>query len=146
MIHAGPNRKGWSDWPLIFLAERSGLPLLERHCRHAEMRAVGPNRDPAQLAMPTIIIRAILSISWMRLSGSTGKKNKPLKRAYAQNAYSKTLYTDARPILRFHFCHHAQHRQYHFPHRPIGRDGGLENTQVCALLVEFMNEIKDIAR
>jgi hypothetical protein len=39
----GFHRKRWGDRSLIFLAERSGLPVrLERHCRHAEIRAGWP--------------------------------------------------------------------------------------------------------
>jgi hypothetical protein len=47
---------------------------------------------------------------------------------------------------KLHFRHQAQHRQHHFPHGAIGRNCGFENTQICALLVELMDEIEDIAR
>ena len=47
---------------------------------------------------------------------------------------------------KLHFRHQAQHRQHHFPHGAIGRNCGFENTQICPLLVELMDEIEDIAR
>src|ERR1700730_4488443 len=52
LLNPETRAKRWGDWRLIFIAERSGLPRrLERHCRHAEIRAGGPIRDPAPLAM-----------------------------------------------------------------------------------------------
>jgi hypothetical protein len=47
---------------------------------------------------------------------------------------------------KLQFRHHPQHRQDHFPHWSIGGNGGFENTQECAFLVELVNEIKDVSR
>src|SRR5580704_15419237 len=52
LLNPETRGKRWGDWRLIFIAERSGLPVrLERHCRHAEIWAGGSIRDPAPLAM-----------------------------------------------------------------------------------------------
>jgi phage terminase Nu1 subunit (DNA packaging protein) len=53
--------KRWSDWRLIFIAERSGLlRRRERHCRHAEIRACWPCTPQTiqNLAKAGIIVKA----------------------------------------------------------------------------------------
>jgi hypothetical protein len=52
LLNPTTRGKRWGDWRLIFIAEGSGLlRRLERHSRHAEIRAGRPIRDPAPLAM-----------------------------------------------------------------------------------------------
>src|SRR5580700_590192 len=52
LLNPETRGKRWGNWRLIFTAERSGLlRRLECHCRHAEIRAGWPIRDPALLAM-----------------------------------------------------------------------------------------------
>jgi hypothetical protein len=52
LLNPETRGKRWGDWHLIFIAERSGLFLrMECHCRHAEIRAGWPIRDPAPPAI-----------------------------------------------------------------------------------------------
>jgi len=44
---------------------------------------------------------------------------------------------------KFHFRHHARNRKNHFAHWAIGRNGGFEDAQEGAFLIELMNEIED---
>src|ERR1019366_1426820 len=83
----GFDRKRWGDRSLIFLAERSGLPVrLERHCRHAEIRAGWPTQGTADTRTLTEAPDAKHSFKWRSpfrtsiptpsdesLSGSTAK-------------------------------------------------------------------------
>jgi DNA-binding LacI/PurR family transcriptional regulator len=47
---------------------------------------------------------------------------------------------------KLHLGDHTQHGQDHATHRPTGIDGGLQHSEACSLLLQFVDEVENVAR